>query len=411
MIAYHYPPVAGSSGIQRTLKFSAYLRDHGWEPIVLTVDPRAYDRVSDGQMADIPAGLQVERAFALDTSRHLAWRGRYLRPMSIPDRWVSWWPAGVWRGWQLIRQHRPQAMFSTFPIATAHMIGLSLQRLTDVPWIADFRDNMTDSEFPRDPITWRFNRWLEGAVVRRCTRALFTTSGALDMYAQRYPDLPASRWSIIENGFDEDNFTDAERDLRRQPLGLPGQLTLVHSGVLYPEERDPRPFFAALAKLKCEGMVSAGTLRVVLRATGSDAHYRPMLEHSGIADLVELAPPVSYRQALQEMLCADGLLLFQAAMCNHQIPAKLYEYLRASRPVFALTDPAGNTAHALRSAGCHDIVDLASEASIEQGLRTWLRDLRAGRASRVSPQQAAMHSRRARTAELASLLANVAATR
>lgn len=408
MVAYHYPPVAGSSGIQRTLKFSAYLRDHGWEPIVLTVDPRAYDRVSDGQMADIPAGLQVERAFALDTSRHLAWRGRYLRPMSIPDRWVSWWPAGVWRGWQLIRQHRPQAIFSTFPIATAHMIGLSLQRLTGVPWIADFRDNMTDPEFPRDPMTWRFNRWLEGAVVRRCTRALFTTSGALDMYAQRYPDLPSSRWSIIENGFDEDNFTDAESDLQRQPLGQPGQLTLVHSGVLYPEERDPRPFFAALATLKRQGMISAETLRVVLRATGSDTHYRPMLENVGIADLVELAPPVSYRQALQEMLCADGLLLFQAAMCNHQIPAKLYEYLRAARPVFALTDPAGNTADALRSAGCTDIVDIASEASIEQGLRAWLRDVRSGCASRVKPELAAMHSRRARTAELASLLADVA---
>lgn len=409
MIAYHYPPVAGSSGIQRTLKFSAYLRDHGWEPIVLTVDPRAYDRVSDGQMADIPAGLQVERVFALDTSRHLAWRGRYLRPMSVPDRWVSWWPAGVLRGWQLIRQHRPQAMFSTFPIATAHMIGLSLQRLTGVPWIADFRDNMTDPDFPRDPMTWRFNRWLEGAVVHRCTRALFTTRGALDMYADRYPHIPASRWSIIENGFDEDNFADAERTLQRQPLGHPGQLTLVHSGVLYPEERDPRPFFAALAALKRDGTVSANNLHVVLRATGSDDHYRPLLEQNGIADLVELAPPVGYRQALQEMLCADGLLLFQAAMCNHQIPAKLYEYLRAGQPVFALTDPAGNTAEALRKVGCHDIVDLASAASIEQGLRAWVGDLRSGQASRVSAEMAARHSRHARTAELAALLADVCA--
>jgi len=96
-------------------------------------------------------------------------------------------------------------------------------------------------------------------------------------------------------------------------------------------------------------------------------------------------------------------------MCNHQIPAKLYEYLRAGRPILALTDPLGNTADALREAGCHAIVDLADESSIEQGLRKWLHDLRAGLASQPSQTMAARHSRRARTAELATLLDEVCA--
>ena len=34
MIAFHYPPASVSSGIQRTLKFSAYLPELGWEPSV-----------------------------------------------------------------------------------------------------------------------------------------------------------------------------------------------------------------------------------------------------------------------------------------------------------------------------------------------------------------------------------------
>lgn len=409
LIAYHYPPVAGSSGIQRTLKFSAYLREHGWEPIVLTVDPRAYDRVDDGQMGEIPADLRVERAFALDTSRHLAIGTRYLRVMSIPDRWVSWWPAGVWRGLRIIRQEKPAAIFSTFPIATAHMIGLTLARMTGVPWVADFRDNMTDPDFPRDPLTWRFNRWLEGAIVRRCTKAVFTTPGALAMYAERYAELPRSRWHIIENGYDEDNFVGAERGLEIRPLGAPGQRTLIHSGVLYPEERDPRPFFAALAAMKRAGETSAERLQVVLRATGSDALYQPMLNEFGIADIVRLAPPVGYRDALREMLCADGLLLFQAAMCNHQIPAKLYEYLRAGQPVLALTDPGGDTASTLRAAGCQDIADLASQADIHRALRSFLADLDAGRAHHTPRAAASLHSRRSRTAELAALLDDIAA--
>lgn len=407
MVAYHYPPCGVSSGIQRTLKFSAYLREHGWEPIVLTVDPRAYERVSQGQLADIPADLQVHRVFALDTARQLSIKGRYLRRMAIPDRWVSWWPAGVWRGLQIIRDERPAAIFSTFPIATAHLIARSLARRSGLPWIADFRDNMTDAEFPRDPLTWRFNRQLEASCVQECTKALFTTPGALQMYAERYAELPASRWAVIENGFDEENFRDAEQGFEPRPLGAPGQLTLVHSGVLYPEERDPRPFFAALARLKAEGMVHPGNLQVLLRATGSDAYYAPQLQELGIADIVKLAPPVDYREALREMLCADGLLLLQASMCNHQIPAKLYEYLRAGRPVLALTDPAGNTAEALRVAGCERIADLADSAAIESMLRQFLRD--ADAAPATPREVASKHSRRSRSAELAALLDEIAA--
>lgn len=412
IIAYHYPPVAGSSGVQRTLKFTAYLRDHGWEPMVLTVHPRAYEQVTDGQMAEIPPGMLIERAFALDSARHLAIFGKYPRAITLPDRWQSWWPAGVLTGLRMIRQHRPAVMMSTFPIATAHMIAKTLRRLTNVPWIADFRDNMTDPDFPRDPVTWRFNRQLEVETIRHCSRALFTTRGTRQMYAERYPEQPEERWAVIENGYDEDNFRDAAQLAASAPARAPdAPLTLIHSGILYPEERDPRAFFAAVRQLKDAGELSAQTLRIVLRATAADAVYAPMLQALGIDDVVQLAPPVPYRAALQEMLTADGLLLFQASMCNHQIPAKLYEYLRAGRPILALTDPAGDTAQALRSTGSGTICTLTDSADIAQQLRLFVAALRDGQARGASLQAAGLHSRRARTAELAVLLDQVSATR
>lgn len=408
LIAFHYPPVRGSSGIQRTLKFSSYLRDHGWEPIILTVAPSAYEAVGDDQMGEIPAGMQVERAFGLNTARDLSFKGRYPGWLAQPDRWASWWPAAVWRGWRVIRQRRPEVIMSTYPIATAHLIGLTLQRLSGLPWVADCRDSMTEPGYPVDPLTWRSNRRLEQAMVRRCARAVFTTQGTLQMYAERYPEVEARRWSVIENGYDEENFLGAEAGMDHAPLGPPGQITLLHSGILYPAERDPRPFFAALRALKASGDVSAATLRVRLRATGSDGQYVEMLKIYGIEDLVELAPSVAYRPALQEMLRADGLLLFQAAMCNHQIPAKLYEYLRAGRPVLTLTDPVGNTADAMRTARVDDIVDISDERSIGEGLRRFLAALRSGQAHGASPSIAALNSRRARTTELARLLDEVA---
>jgi len=408
IVAYHYPPVAGSSGVQRTLKFTAYLRDHGWEPIVLTVQPRAFERVTDGQMAEIPPGLRVERAFALDSARHLSIKGRFPTRLAMPDRWCSWWPDAVRRGLKLIREERPAVLMSTFPIASAHLIAKTLQQRSGLPWVADFRDNMTDPEYPPDPKIWRFNRRLEEQTVQRCARAVFTTRGALQMYAERYPALPAARWAIVENGYDEENFKDAERDRTPTPRDPAAPLRLVHSGILYPAERDPRAFFAAIARLKASGDLSAGRVRIVLRATASDEVYRPQLAEAGIADLVELAPPVSYRQALQEMLDADGLLLFQATMANHQIPAKLYEYMRAGRPILALTDPDGDTAAAMRAARTGVICKLADADDITVQLKAFVDGLRSGQVQGTARAEAERHSRRARTAELAALLNDVA---
>lgn len=404
MIAYHFPPVRVSSGIQRTLKFCAYLREFGWEPLILTVSPNAYEITSPDQLGEIPQGVVVERAFGLDTSRHLAIRGKYLHWMAQPDRWVSWWPAAVWTGMKMIRKYQPQAIMSTFPIATAHRIGLSLQKRSGLPWIADFRDSMTEPGYPRDPLTWRVHRRLEEEAVRHCAKAVFTTVPTRDMYAERYPEISADRWAVIENGFDEENFRDAENGLSQAPLGPEGQLTLVHSGVLYPKERDPRPFFAAISQLKNAGKIDGKSVRIVLRATGSDGLYKPMLEELRIDDIVHLEPVVPYREALQEMLRADALLLFQGSVCNHQVPAKIYEYYRAGKPILALADPAGISAQMLRDVGVQDIADIADQSAIATTLENLLDAMRRKARTGVAREAAALNSRKSRTAELARLL-------
>lgn len=404
IVAYHFPPVRVSSGIQRTLKFCTYLREHGWDPLVLTISPSAYEVTSPDQLKEIPEDVIVERAFGLDTSRHLAIAGKYIHRMAQPDRWISWWPGAVWTGMRMIKRYKPAAIMSTFPIATAHRIGLSLQKRSGLPWIADFRDSMTEPGYPRDPLTWKISRRLEEQVVKHCAKAVFTTEPTRQMYAERYPEYDDSRWSVIENGFDEENFLDAEAELDLTPLGASGQITLVHSGVLYPKERDPKPFFAAIAALKRDGKIAAQDLQVVLRATGSDGLYQPIIAELGIDDIVHLEPVVAYRDALREMLRSDGLLLFQGSVCNHQIPAKIYEYYRAGKPILALVDPSGITASMLREVGVPDIADIASGEQIANALLGLIKALKEGLRSGVAKDAAAKNSRKSRSAELANLL-------
>jgi len=405
MIAFHYPPLRGSSGILRTLKFSKYLPEFGWEPIVLTAHERAYSSIGSDQIGEI-SNQVTYRAFALDASRHLSFMGRYPGFLSLPDRWVSWWFGAVPLGLRLIKKYRPDIIWSTYPIATAHLIGLSLSRLTGVPWVADFRDPMSEEDYPKNPLTRRIYQWIERKTIKHCVRAVLTTPGAIKSYESRFSQIPASRFCLIENGYDEENFVTAEATLAGGE-SKNKQIVLVHSGSIYPSERDPIPFFEALAALSRQGLISPENLKVILRATANDKFLLQIIDQYDIEGIVLLAPPISYQDALSEMLMADGLLILQASNCNNQIPAKLYEYLRARRPILALTDPVGDTAAVLINMGIDTIAPLNSKDGIMHTLLQFLTLIKENNAPIAEMEKVQRNSRRSKSKELANLFDQV----
>ncbi|MBS0327045.1 MAG: glycosyltransferase, partial [Proteobacteria bacterium] len=291
MIAYHFPPLAGSSGIQRTLRFVQHLPAFGWEPAVLTTTVGAYERTSADLNTEVPAGLVVERAFAFDAARQLSLAGRYPGFLARPDRWMTWRWDAVRRGMRMIRRLRPDAVWSTYPIATAHVIGHALARRSGLPWIADFRDPMAQEGYPADPATWRSFREIEEATIGAAQVSVFTTPGAARMYRERYPSRAAAI-HVIENGYDEESFAglDAET-LAHDPLN-PGAVTLLHSGIVYPSERDPTQLFEAVAALVGSGRLSRDAVRFRFRAAGHDAMLAELAQRHAITDVVELCPPI-----------------------------------------------------------------------------------------------------------------------
>ena len=408
MIAYHFPPLAGSSGIQRTLRFVQHLPAFGWQPLVLSANPRAYARTSNDLTEEIPVDTVVRRAFALDTARHLSLGGRYLGAMARPDRWVSWRFDAVRVGMQMIREHRPDAIWSTYPIATAHLIGAELARRTGLPWIADFRDPMAQDGYPADPKTWHQYRRIEENALRQAACSTFTTPGAAAEYKERYPEA-AARVQVLENGYDEETFATAVATHAPQALN-PGAITLLHSGIVYPSERDPTQLMVALRRLHDAGTVTPGRLKVRFRAAVAEELLCNLAAEHGVQAYVEICPPVPYREALAEMLCADGLLVMQASNCNAQIPAKLYEYLRAGRPIICLSDSAGDTVGVLRAAGVDAIARLDDAADIAELLARFLG--RAAPALRTLGNTSFIRaaSRRGRTEALVKLLDSVTCT-
>ena len=405
LIAFHFPPVQGSSGVQRTLRFAQHLPKFGWKPIVLTVNPFAYEATGEMRGNEIPEGLVVERAFALDTSRHLSVFGRYPLRLAMPDRWASWKFWAIRRARHILEREKVSAIWSTFPIATAHQIGLAVAQQSRLPWIAEFRDPMWQGDYPPEPSVNRCWRELEAEVFRHANRVVVTTPSAVDEYAERFPEFPSAHLVQIENGYDEDTFRRAGARTAAPRASRP--FTLLHSGIVYPSERDPSHLFRAVARLKANGLLDAASFRIVLRACGNVEQYRDTVRALGVDDLILPEHGVGYLEALEEMLQADGLLLLQASNCNAQVPAKLYEYLRADRPILALTDPAGDTARTLDRAGAGLIAPLDSEPAIEQALLQFVHDVNQGGWRRPSAETVALYSRESQSRQLAELLDGV----
>lgn len=390
------------SGHLRTLGFARYLPAAGWKPIVLTAHAFAYPRADPIPAGVVPDDCPVHRAPALDVSRHLAIAGKYPAFLARPDRWASWWPGGVLCGLRLIRRHRVRAIWSTYPIMTAHRIARTLSRITHLPWIADFRDPVASSVSPANPHSVAAQFRMEADVMRDASAVTFTTPGAMRDYAQRYPGVPAGgRLHVIENGYDETAF----QDLPEGPLPLDGRpVVLLHSGLLYPDGRNPLPFFTALARLNASGALSEKDVQVVLRASGSHAEYAREIERLGLARIVTLAPAISNHDALVEQAQADALLLFQGSRFNRQIPAKVYEYLRIGRPILALVDAQGDTAALLRNAGAATLFSMDDIDGISTGLPAFVEAVR-DRSAPVAPSHLVpIYARSAGALQLAECL-------
>ncbi len=237
LVTYYFPP-SGGPGVQRMLKFTKYLPDFGWRPVVLTVREDAEYPVRDASLwADVPEATRVVRtgitefyrlyrglakpAEPLDISTRARSRGilaRTLRQIRaglfIPDGRAGWIPHALVPGRRLAREEGVRAILSSGPPFTALLIGGALGRMTRLPWIADFRDPWTRAPFyPERPgIARRIDERCERWVVRNAARTLAVNREILADFLDRYEGLDASRFITLSNGFDEEDFEGIERE-------------------------------------------------------------------------------------------------------------------------------------------------------------------------------------------------------
>ena len=411
VVAFHYPPEASSSGVLRTLKFTRYLRDFEWRCTVLTVERSAYEATDPTLEAQIPTDVRVVRTRYLNTQRHLSIRGKYLSILAIPDRWIGWRWWAVPAGRRIANEDRYDLVYSTSPFATAHLIGRSLASAAKVPHVVDFRDPWYED--PPEPDTPRlahfFAKHMERSVMRTCAYAITSTDALCRTLQSRYP-LAAHKIAGIANGYDEADFAETAAGGRRGD-----RFTMLHIGSINPNFRDPRPLFGALRSLATQGVVDLSRIDIRFYGGGEYAHSSDIAQSvrdNGLERVVRFIDRVPYHEALAALQEADLLLLLQASEDTvGLVPAKLYEYLRANRPVLACVLPGAAQEVIDRTQGGW-VVDPRDEHRLTESLRScydlWREGVLARRAA--APESIRRFDRRELTSLLARTLHEVATT-
>ena len=435
IISYYFPP-SGGPGVQRVLKFVKYLREFGWEPVVLTVSDADYPVRDDSLFAEIPAGVRVYRSRILEPYRlyrMLTGRKRdesvdiatvgmneherkkiserlseWLRAcFFVPDARVLWLPFAIRLGRKIIREEKIDILLSSAPPYTTHLIGLKLHRCSGLPWVADFRDSWigwVSAPQWRPGASRAIEKKMERAVLAEADRVLTVSNGVKEDLLSRQPELDDARWRLLLNGFDAADFADVKLKTK------PDKLTITYLGSLY-GSRNPDSLLQAVELLQESGDASVN--KITFRFVGRiSAPIIERIKSSPAAAMFELVPYVPHEESVSYLLASDVLLLIidDTPASRGILTGKLFEYIGAGKPILALA-PDGEAASLILQ---HKLGWVAPPNDVQKIKQTLLTITEAGTDSGGNQLNEAMRKqfeRKEQTRQLAAIMDELHAAR
>ncbi|MAL16099.1 MAG: hypothetical protein CL670_12040 [Balneola sp.] len=366
----------GGSGVQRPLKFVKYLRDFGWNPIVLCPEPGAYHTFDESLEKELDQlDVKVHRVSG-NTPFHKA--GQNPKKVKIPDsvakvlRWFStffflpdnkkkWIEPGLEKALALIEENDIDAVFSSAPPYSNLMLAKQIKEKTGIPTVMDLRDDWVESHLINYPTVWHKKK-MEQLEIDTLAKAdkLLTVN---DRIAESLKSRVLKEVEVIGHGYDPEDFNEVES----KPASSGSKLKLLYSGSFYPDSR-PDSFLKAVHEVIQSNPELENQIELQFQGGLNSEHWE-LINKLGLTPLVFDFGYVPHELAVKNLIAADILWLNVGQKKNPEIISlgKTSEYFATKKPVLGLV-PEGVAKELLLMYGKSFIADPYDISEIKEQL-------------------------------------------
>jgi hypothetical protein len=401
VITYYWPPTGGS-GVQRWVKFAKYLPALGWEPVIYTPENPEMTAVDRTLEKEVDPGLEVikrpitepynlyrklmgkgaetdlQKLTAAGSKDEVTpissgkknWKQRlslWIRAnVFVPDPRITWVKPSVKFLKKYLKAHPVDAIVTTGPPQSMHLIGLKLHKALGIPWVPDFRDPWTRMYYlkhlPLSKASWILLREMEQSVLDNSTTVLTCTPMVQEDYAAR-TKTPVE---MITNGFDAEDFEETTESgqncsdcrsrtklfddvLARKVLVRGGRnnFVITHTGLLA-ADGNPENLWRALQNLAEKDPEFKESLVISLIGR-VDKAVLDTIDQAGLTPNLHLPGYLDHSATVDVQRSADVLILPLRNDPDYAIilPGKLFEYLASHRPILGIGQKDGAMARIL----------------------------------------------------------------
>lgn len=449
IITYYWPP-GGGAGVQRWLKFVKYLPEFNWQPVIFTPENGEMPVTDNSLLKDIPKGTEVIRTKIWEpysiykkfigagnekintgfltekkkpglAEKVSVWmRGNFF----IPDARCFWIKPSVKFLSSYLEKNKIDAIVSTGPPHSMHLIAMEISEKFNIPWVADFRDPWTNIDYYKDLMLTAYadanHHKLERQVVTKATRVVVVGKTMKEDFEKQYN----RKVEVITNGYDSDDVGtgagsrqsaigslqseaesrhDAAGSRQLEQLKLVNHFVIAHVGTLV-RSRNPEALWKAIAATVKTNSEFAGLLQI--RLTGKvDIAVRNSLQDSGLEKFVTYIDYLPHDQVICEQQQASVLLLVLNNTPNAKgiLTGKLFEYLAARRPILCIGPPDGDAAEIINETKSGQTINFNDQSEMDLAIADLYSKFKSGTLN-VKGSGVEKYSRKALTGEMVKVL-------
>ncbi len=346
VIAYYFPPM-GLSGVQRTLKFTKYMKNYNWEPTVLTSAATGYYAHDSSLLSEAKeAGIKIVRTGGSDVNTKLSKYGTVKMPPEfirknlsrisntffIPDNKKSWSKKALEVARELLKKDEYNLLFVTAPPFSSISTAIQLKKEFNLPLVVDYRDLWYGNQFAFYPTPFHkyLHKKMEYAAHRAADKIIAINRRMKEKIINRYKFLTFEDIYIISQGFDPSDF----ENLQVEPK-INNKMWLTYAGLFY-EFITPKYFLAAFKQLTVERPDVAANIELHFLGFLRNEN-RKLIKKLKLQEFVKEYGYLNHKEALSKLVASDVLWMMVGKGRNADTisTGKLFEYFGTRKPIIA----------------------------------------------------------------------------